>query len=121
MEQCGLACHIILFLAGLAYAFFLVAPLIPFAQEEHLSVVDAVRTSVDQQITVLSTSVVALFLATPLLYCAVNVLRVPRIDAPLTDEHTLFPTSNGDIYDVDVAEVNDMLANRSVSPKKSKN
>jgi hypothetical protein len=132
MEKCGFVCHVILVPLGLGFWTLSLLPLLRLDVPEtvdsnseilwsSLPTIHSWSESVRSWSVLISTGLVGLFLAAPILYCGVNLWAVAPSEYSLTDEYTRerMPESMTDttqdsqglgVYDIDVAEINDLIS-----------
>jgi len=114
MEKCGFVCHILTMLLLILYLMRIWTP------EETLDAWEITCFPPTSWSILFSTSLVGLFLATPVIYFACNAMAACPIDSldSITDDFSREQPANEkeerhnvpEIYDLDVATINDLLS-----------
>jgi hypothetical protein len=121
MEQCGFVSHVLIVLLSIAYGLWIV-------------VLDPESLDISRPTMLLSVSLICLFLAIPILYCAMNVATTPSIHSihTITDSYSrpcpfgpddtkdAVPGCTPEIGDIDVAAINDYLYSETVLTDEAK-
>jgi PIG-P len=119
MEKCGFAVHVLVVPLGVLYLTWILA------SEETLEAWDITYYPPKSWSILIPTALLCLFVAAPILYFALNSMAACSIESidSLTDDYTRRrqePTTTAadasssvpDIYDIDVATINDLVSAR---------